>query len=662
MKKILVLLLFFSIFSNNIFSQAEDILDYDPCSEDIDRKTKKQFDRAYTLYLNNHLNEASNILREIVIHSPSFASSYFLIGLIGVKKNNPATIEKFFPKTLEECPEFANPLLYYYLGLIEYSYEKFDSASLYFNKFIEISISDKNISDSLISLAENYLSWSKFIDDIKKNPVSFNPVKLEHISTNKDEFLPFISLDEKEVFFTRREKVELDSEETFYHKDNFIEKEVFSIAFLQEDGSYSEGKAMEYPFNSSSFNEGGATLSADNRELYYTFCKIGKEDYINCDIYYSKKEDSIWSDVISLGTNINSPATWESQPCISPDGNTLYFVSNRGGGYGGLDIWYSTRQLDGSFSKPINAGGRINTPMNEKTPYLHSDGVSLYFASNGWKGLGGYDLFYIRLDDKKQKEPINMGYPINTEADQSGLYVTLDNKKAYFASNNIEDNEPSWNIYTFELDEKFRPLKTRLLKGRISDSLNNEGSGTLELKRISDNDIKTYRIDSITGNFAVVVLDDEEYLLKAKKEGYAFESKIISPNTIEDDENYLSMELKKLKLKEAYTINDILFATNSFEISPQSKYVIDAFIEYLNEYPQIKCTIEGYTDNVGKEKDNLILSEKRAKAVYDYIISNRIREDRLKYKGFGAKNPIESNSTEEGRRKNRRTLFRIDQL
>ncbi|MCK9164160.1 MAG: hypothetical protein M0O93_07425, partial [Bacteroidales bacterium] len=462
------------IFSQGVFSQEKTLLEYDPCSETINKKSIKKFDKAYKAYLKRDFNSASDILRDLIISEPEFASPYFLVGMIGVSKSNPATIEKFFPKVIDICPDYSNPIVFYYLGLIEYTYERFDSSLKHFTTFKKMAKEDGSIiSDSLIMEAENYIEWSEFITETKSNPVNFNPKKINNISTNEDEYLPFISLDREKIFFTRRQYVKKNTQSTFYDKANIEMKEIFSIATLQENGLYDKGFPLPEPFNDT-YNEGGATLTADNRDLYYTVC-MPKEDYLNCDIYHSKWLGEYWSDIKNLGNNINTLGTWESQPCISPDGKTLYFVSNRGGGYGGLDIWYSIKQRNGSWSRAINAGPKINTPLNEKAPFVHPDGISFYFSSTGWRGLGGYDLFYLRLDDKDMKKPINLGYPINTEADEIGVYVTLDNKMAYFASNNIE-GEPNWNIYEFELDERYRPLNTKLLKGNITDH-SNDGIG-----------------------------------------------------------------------------------------------------------------------------------------------------------------------------------------
>lgn len=658
MKKFLILL-FVIIIPFFGFSQEKKLIDYDLCADNINKKSKSKLDKAYNLFSKGKYNESSDILRELITKEPEFASAYFLIALIGIEKENIATIEKFMPKVYEACPDFTHPLLYYYLGLMDYSNEKFESSKKHFNHFIELAGEYTQTYDSLINEADNYLQWSGFLDKTINEKVEFNPSKINYLCTDDDEFLPFISIDREKVFFTRRTEVKTEVEQSFYQKANIEKKELFCLSTLQKDGSYDKGFPLPEPFNMGN-NEGGATLTADNRELYFTVCKP-IEEYTNCDIFYSQWLGEYWSDVSSVGQNINNTGTWETQPCISPDGKTLYFVSNRPGGFGGLDIWISRKQPNGTWGKPSNAGAKINSPGDEKAPFMHPDGVSFYFSSTGWKGLGGYDLFYLKLDDKKMRSPINLGYPINTDGDEVGVYVTLGNEMAYFASNTLNKNN-NWDIYRFDLNEKYQPLKAKLIKGKVIDSTNNLDGASLELIRISDRTRTNYDIDPNTGNFAMVVLEEEPYLIKAKKEGYAFESKLVKTTMEETQPKEIEMELNPLEIGASYVIKDILFATNSYELNKESQEIIDAFIEYLNEYPKIRCTIEGHTDNIGSDEDNQILSENRARTVVEYIIKSRIREDRINYKGYGAKKPVADNSTPEGRAKNRRTVFKIDSL
>ena len=247
------------ILSQGVFAQEKNLLDYDPCSETVNKKSLKKFDKAYKAYLKGEFSTSSDILRELIISEPEFASPYFIVGLIGVSKSNPATIEKFFPKVLEACPDYSNPLLFYYLGLIDYTYERFDSCLKQFKTFKQlVADSGEGVYDSLLMEAQNYIEWSEFITETKSNPVDFRPHKIRNISTTDDEYLPFISLDREKIFFTRRQNVKVENESTFYDQVNVEMKELFCMASLQENGLYDKGFPLSEPFNES-YNEGGAT-------------------------------------------------------------------------------------------------------------------------------------------------------------------------------------------------------------------------------------------------------------------------------------------------------------------------------------------------------------------------------------------------------------------
>ena len=192
--------------------------------------------------------------------------------------------------------------------------------------------------------------------------------------------------------------------------------------------------------------------------------KLQGGNYPNYDLYYSEYDGFEWSLPKLLPGKINRNDSWESQPSLSSDGKLLFFASDRPGGYGGSDIWYSTRKSDGSWTDPVNMGPAINTSRNERSPFLHTDSKTLYFSSNGHDGLGGQDIFYSKMDSKRQwTAPKNIGYPINTENDEVDFFVSLDGKTGYFSSNNYGDKD--WNIYQFELYEEARPHTMVIVKG-----------------------------------------------------------------------------------------------------------------------------------------------------------------------------------------------------
>jgi outer membrane protein OmpA-like peptidoglycan-associated protein len=275
-------------------------------------------------------------------------------------------------------------------------------------------------------------------------------------------------------------------------------------------------------------------------------------------------------------------------------------------------------------------------------------------------GLGGYDIFRSKMDENGNwGKPVNLGFPINTEADEVGFFVSTDGQRGYFASNKLNHGAGGFDIYSFDLYQEARPDKVYFQKGDINGPENNDViSATIEVKDAVTNKISKIDVDSVTGEYAFIVNMDHDLLVSIKKEGYAFESQYVSAKDTNNLEvKKVDMELKKLEVGGQYTINDILFATNSYDINDTIKTVLTEFSKYLEENPKLIVALQGHTDNIGDHESNMTLSENRAKAVADYLASLGISRSRISYKGFGETKPIADNKTEEGRAKNRRTVF-----
>ena len=254
---------------------------------------------------------------------------------------------------------------------------------------------------------------------------------------------------------------------------------------------------------------------------------------------------------------------------------------------------------------------------------------------------------------------VNLGYPINTDADEVGFFVSTDGHTGYFASNKLNRGVGGFDIYSFELYQEARPDKVYFQKGDMNGPDNNETvNATIEVKDAFTKKLTKIEVDSVNGEYAFIVNFNHDLLVSVKKEGYAFESQYISTK---DSTNYepkkVDLELKKLEVGGQYTLNDILFATNSFDINDTIKTVLNEFSEYLKENPHLHVALQGHTDNKGDPGSNMILSENRAKTVSDYLLSLSIDKSRITFKGFGETKPIASNVSEEGRAKNRRTVF-----
>ena len=547
---------------------------------------------------------------------------------------------------IEACPD-GFPEVYYFLGDIAFKRKDYVKADIYFKKSLELSISDPYYSDAVM-----YYEKSREIADLINSPVPFEPKLMKGISTEFDEYLPIISPDQELFFFTRK------SIKKSFHSLTSKPVEEFMIS-RKIDGNFLDGDPMSYPFNREN-NEGGASITIDNKTLYYTRCSVNNNGYNNCDIYYVTKTANGWSDVQHFPEYISGSLSWESQPTVSSDGRTIIFASDRAGGYGDVDL-YETKFYNGRWTKPKNLGSTINSNRNEKSPFLHTDGKTLFFCSENSPTVGGFDIFYSRKDSLgRWGKPINIGYPINSIFDESSLFVSTDGKYAYFASKQLSGTG-GWDIYSFLLHEEARPKRVLFLKGEL---LGEDGKilqdVNIEIKNIRTKEVTTVKVNSGSYITALTIDDDDDVLITVKKKGYAFNSIYVeSKDTTYDSPINVNIEMEALEKGKSFEIDNIYFDNNSFVIKSVAQEVLLAFAEYLQINDQLVIEINGFTDDVGDDRDNQALSENRAKSVYELIISNGISQDRLSYNGYGENYPVSDNNTEDGRAKNRRTEFKI---
>ena len=269
----------------------------------------------------------------------------------------------------------------------------------------------------------------------------FNPVNLgPAINSVYNEYSPAITADGNTLMFTR--ELETGGNDPFVAR----RQEDFYISYRDEEGNWSNAVNAGKPLNTSG-NEGAHTLGAGGQYMYFTACE--RPDGLGrCDIYFSAFDGQRWSEPFNLGAPVNS-IYWETQPSISADGKTLYFVSSKPGGLGGSDIWVSKMGADGKWGEPVNAGDVINTAGDETTPFIHFDGKTLYFSSNGRPNLGGFDIYMSRLQkDDTWSDPENLGFPVNTHNDEVGLVIESNGYGAYFSSTRNEANKK--DIFWFE--------------------------------------------------------------------------------------------------------------------------------------------------------------------------------------------------------------------
>ncbi|HRC78282.1 MAG TPA: OmpA family protein [Bacteroidales bacterium] len=601
-----------------------------------------------------YFSEATDILRSLNDKEEYPIVNYYLALTYIYKPDNNFTLaEQYLKKVIDACPDDI-PEAYFHLGKLAYTTNQKCDAINYFKKFLTY----QGDFDTLFAEAKMLMKWSEEICKLINNPVPFNPKLVKGISSQLDDYLVSLSPDNEIAYYTRKTK---DYQISGYKSEPAFQ-EKFYFSYRISDNVFDNGKEMPYPFNRNE-NEGGATITGNNKELIYTVCKMvtSPRQYYNCDLYSSKNIKGYWTDIVPL-ERVNRPDTWESMPSVTADGKELYFVSNRSGGVGGYDIYKSIKDENGEWSEPINIGKPINTSGDEKSPFIHTDTRTLYFSSNGRPGIGGYDIYYVKLNDNNEKTEVkNIGYPINTENDEVGFIVSIDGKYGYFSSNNIKNESlGGMDFYYFSLYNEAKPEEVILVKGNLkSEDTTKPIKATVQIKSLESKRVTFIPVDE-DGDYVASLLKNEDYLLTIKGEDIVYQSTYVAAkDSITAPVIKLEMEVQPIEVGMHYRLHNIYFAFNSADILSSSQKVLDEFIVFLNDHPTMTISIEGHTDNVGSDEFNLILSENRAKAVYNYLVNNGIDANRLQYKGFGKTNPIATNETEEGRAMNRRTEFVI---
>lgn len=461
-----------------------------------------------------------------------------------------------------------------------------------------------------------------------------------NINTADDEYFPTITADESVLYFTR--KIGKDEDLMYSKKDN--------------NGNWIKAVGL-YPFNLPDIKEGAASISPDGNTIYLTLCNQPMS-FGSCDIYYCKRvNDSTWTDLKNLGEVVNTPG-WESQPCIAPDGKTLYFASNRSGGYGQIDIWKTFLQEDGSWSTPKNLGPEINTDQNEQTPFIHLDNQTLYFSSDGHQGLGKKDIFVSRKNQTGWSKPENLGAPINSDSEDFGLVVDRSSKIAYFSSYRDGGFGKS-DLYQVTLPQTLRPNNVVIYKGNVVDE--NEkpvNEAWIEINNITKNKIiYSSAVNEFNASFLTALEPGSTYGINIIAKGYLFYSKqIIIDNNPKNDIYTLTAKLKSIKPGLTVILYNVLFDIDKYNLHHSSELELDNVAKFLEKNPKIKISVYGHTDNTFSASYNQQLSEKRAQVVYYYLLKKLMSKKQLiMFKGFGITKPIADNNTNEGKQLNRRS-------
>lgn len=516
---------------------------------------------------------------------------------------------------------------------------------------------DPNFIEARSSLAELLYRQGRYADAVEvsnaekyrvalqlyNDSVDIHPRRVQGVNTRFNDYFPSITADGRMMSTTVLDDKECYKQENLY----------FSIA--KPDGNWTVSLPVGPPINTPD-NEGAQSFSSDGRYMFYVRCNT-HDNIGSCDIWYSIRRGNKWSYPMNLGAPANTEY-WETNPVMSPSGDELYFVSNRPGGLGGSDIWKVKIRIlkDGRLEpyKDQPLGAPVNTEKDDFAPFLHADGKTLYFASHGHFGLGGSDIYMSRMDDNgRWGKPVNLGYPINTNGDESGFVVSGDGTKGYYASDKVGgESETLMDIFEIDMPQDKRPERVmKYSPGRVYDAVTSRPlEAYIEIFEQADNHKWFESLsDASRGDFVAILPEDGSYGLSVRREGYFFYSK-----EIRHAGDSIQVALQPIEQGSKTTIENLFFDTDKDEILPTSFAVIEHLAEFMRVNKKVIVEIVGHTDNVGSEAHNNDLSLRRAEALRNALIAKGIAPERMTVKGMGAKQPVADNNTEEGRALNRR--------
>ncbi|WP_460640023.1 OmpA family protein [Larkinella harenae] len=628
------LLFFFPPFFLSSFSQS--------------KKAADLYKKGNEALMQRQMPQALEFFHQVVERDTGFTEAYLKIGQVYEFMRQPEQAFQVYQRVIHQQPDKpVAGLAYHFVNSYLLKKGNYQSAIPYIERYQKLfppnSLQWKKV--------DRLLQTARFGAQAIQNPLAVKPQPLSAtVQAFPSQYFPVLTADEQTLVYTVL-KPEGDED---------------LMVSTHKGETWSPPESISSRINTMN-NEGTPSLSADGRTLVFTACQ-GRTGYGSCDLYISHKTGHTWSEPQNIGPTINTQS-WESQPALSADGRRLYFVSDRKGGVGRRDIWCSELGDDGEWKTPYNLKN-INTPFDEASPFIHANGLSLFFASEGHMGMGGYDLFVADSTASGWSNPQNLGYPINTSDDQAALFVSANGARAYYSQEqSASDGKQRSKLYVFDLPEplrqKVRPVS--YLKGMVSDARTKKPlKATIELIDLATSQLVTrVQSDSQTGQYTAILPTGGEYALYVVGPGYLFKSLSFDFTQKHEGEGLaLSVPLEPIKPSDGgtaskETLNNIFFETGRYDLAEKSRTELDRLVKFLEVNESVKIEVSGHTDNQGGTANNLELSKKRAQSVVEYLTKAGINTNRIKSAGYGESRPVASNTTEENRKQNRRIEWRI---
>jgi peptidoglycan-associated lipoprotein len=529
---------------------------------------------------------------------------------------------------------------------------------------LESSSEDEKIKDR----ARKELEGLQYLDKLSEKKSFYRVKELETLNTRFAEYAPAYS---NGILYFASSR----SNARIYEASGTPFTDIYQVDTKGANVELNTLKPLPKLINAPDVNTGCITFTPDGKLMIFARGNTGKrKGASDVDLYLSRFRNGQWGEPVPI--NINQPNSWESTPALSPDGRTLYFSSNRKGGYGGLDIYSAQMDSRGRFGKIKNLGPDINTAGDDTFPYM-ADNSKLYFSSDGHPGYGMLDVFVVnRANGKTQIE--NLGQPMNSTSDDFGIYLFKPDR-GFFTSNR-EGGKGDDDVYTFVNDDPNLKVVNYFLQGITYNMRKDSTREILADTKVSlldqGGDVMQEFVTGNDGKFLFRVYENENYVLLGDHDGYIIKrqpyttiGKSIPLESLKELVTNVTLDtllvLDRLEKNKIFVLKNIYFEYNMADIRTDAAKELDKLVELLNDNPEIKIEMGSHTDSVASEVYNIELSQRRAESTVSYLIRKGIATERLVAKGYGESKPIARNTNPDGtdnpdgRQRNRRTEFKI---
>lgn len=614
-------------------------------------KARSLWDKAQTQAKERNFTKAIETLTVLNQKFPSLGEPYVLRGslLKAMGDNRPAF--EAYRDGLAKLPADVNRANdYYTLGELAMSFGEYETAAESYRRLLKTGPKGQRFAPR----AQRQLLNCEFAAKALANPIGVQPSRLEApLNTFRFQYFPALTADNRFLLFTGRPTSESG-------EDLFVSK-------MNKDGSIGDPASIS-PFINTPYNEGAGTISGDGKTLVFASCdrpnSVG-----NCDLYISRRTGNKWSKPQNLGRTVNS-VEWDSQPTLSADGRTLYFTSTRRGGQGLEDIYVTTQDANSNWTPARNLGRPVNTPGKDMAPFIHASSSTLYYVTDGLVGMGGLDVYRCEMQSPTVwSEPVNLGYPLNTHENEASLFISSDNHRGFCSRSRAaepgvrKEQDRPVELFSFEVPPQVRARETSTYtQGRVFDAVTKKPiQADVQLYDLNTDELTQYvTSDSENGDYTVVLNEGRQYAMYAAADKYLMSSLSLDYSDKRSfDPLVLDIYLEPVRSGRSIVLNNLFFDTREYALKPKSRTELNRLVGFMKQYPEVQVEVIGHTDDVGSDEDNLVLSQNRAKSVYSYLISQGVKVNRLRFKGYGESKPLVANDTESHRQQNRRIELRI---